>query len=46
MKVILLKNHLDNKEGDFIEVTDKRAEYLIRTGVAKKILARKVKKQK
>ena len=33
MKIKLLKDHLGNKKDDVIEVTDKRGEYLIRTGV-------------
>lgn len=33
MKIKLLKDHLDNKATQTIEVTNKRGNYLIRTGV-------------
>lgn len=46
MKVILLKNHLDNQEGETIDVTEQRAIYLVRVGVAKQVIERKNKKRK
>lgn len=36
MKVKFLKDHLDNKKGDAIEVTEERANYFNRVGVAEK----------
>lgn len=35
MKIILLKDFLGNKETDIIDVSDKRGNYLVKTGVAK-----------
>jgi hypothetical protein len=37
MKVKFLKDHLDNKKGDSIDVHEDRANYWERTGVAEKI---------
>lgn len=34
MKIKLLKDHLDNVSGETIEVTEERAYYLFRVGVA------------
>jgi hypothetical protein len=36
MKVKFLKDHLDNKQGDTIDVHEDRANYWERTGVAEK----------
>lgn len=33
MKIKLLKDHLDNKKDDVIDVSDKRGQYLVRTSV-------------
>jgi hypothetical protein len=33
MKIKLLKDHLDNKKEDVIDVTEQRGQYLIRVGV-------------
>lgn len=46
MKVILLKDFLDSKEGEAIEVTEQRAIYLVRVGVAKNTTERKRNKRK
>lgn len=37
MEIIFLKNHLNNKAGDILIVSDKRAEYLIKTKIAKPV---------
>jgi len=34
MKVKLLKDHLDSKAGDVVDVTEQRANYWIKVGVA------------
>lgn len=44
MKIIFLKNHLDHKKDSVIEVTDDRANYLIRTKVAVKQVLKDKKK--
>ncbi len=35
VKVKFLKDHLDNKKGDVIEVTKEMANYFVVTGIAK-----------
>lgn len=34
MEITFLKNHLNNKAGDTINVSSERGNYLVRTGVA------------
>lgn len=36
MKITFIKDHLDHKKSDSVEVTNERARYLINVGVAKK----------
>lgn len=36
-KVKLLKDHLDNKEGEVMEVSEERANYFQRCGVAEEV---------
>lgn len=43
MKIKLLKNHLDNKKDDVIDVSDKRGKYFIRTGVGKEKTIKQLK---
>lgn len=52
MKITLLKDHLDDKKGETIEVTAERGNYLARVGVGKSSneyqepKAKKLKKQR
>lgn len=36
MKVKMLKDHLEFKKGDIVDVTDERGKYWISTGIAQK----------
>lgn len=38
MEITFLKDHLNNKKDDIINVSNKRAEYFIKTKVAKPII--------
>ncbi len=46
MKIQFLKDHLDNKDGDKVDVSDDLANYLIRMGAAKEMKKEKVEKTK
>ncbi len=43
MKIQFLKQHLDNKEGDKVELEDGIANYLIKMGAAKAATAKEAK---
>ena len=43
MKVKILKEHLEFKKGDIVEVSNERGSYWISTGIAIKVKTRKVK---
>ena len=46
MKVQFLKDHLDNKAGDVVEVTEDRANYFIMNNVAEKHVKKETKELK
>ena len=46
MKIKLLKNHLDNINGEVIDVSNERGNYLVRVGVAELKQEKKPKTKK
>ena len=46
MKVKFLRQHLENKQGDVVEVEDERANYWLLTGVAEKVQVEELKEKK